>query len=153
MPVIGMHHAGRTVQVMENVLPFYCKLLGLQVVDDEFLEGQEFSRLVGVEEAKVRAVMLSVDGQVPFVELVEFLWPDSRLLSGTEKTSDVGNAHFCLLVDDIHAEYERLREAGIRFTGPPIVADEGRFKGEWAAYCFDPEGQAVELWALSKEPG
>jgi len=150
MAVGALHHAGRTVQAMDEVLPFYRDILGLKVVDDDVLEGEDISRMVGLENARLRAVMLSVDGDIPFAELIEYYSPSSRPLTGTALPSDVGNAHFCLLVDDIHAECERLSREGVRFTGPPIVAEAGVFVGEWSAYCYDPEGQIIELWARAR---
>jgi lactoylglutathione lyase len=147
MNVLAVHHAGRTVADMDASLGFYRDLLGLKVVDDDTLDGPELSELVGLAGARLRAVMLSIDGQTPFAELIQYLAPESRPLRGDEAASDVGDAHFCFLVDDIEAECARLKAAGVRFTGAPLLATEGTFEGEWAAYCYDPDGLLVELWS------
>jgi catechol 2,3-dioxygenase-like lactoylglutathione lyase family enzyme len=104
--------------------------------------------MVGLEDVVLRAVFLSVDGQLPYMELIEYRSPRSVPLRGDETPADVGAAHPCLLVDDVPAEYERLRALGVEFSGPPLLADEGVFSGQWAAYCVDPDGQVVELWSI-----
>jgi catechol 2,3-dioxygenase-like lactoylglutathione lyase family enzyme len=147
MAVLGVHHAGRTVKDMDRALTFYRDLLGLSIVDDDMLEGPEVSEMVGLPNAKLRAVMLSIDGSTPFLELIEYSRPASLELTGAEQASDVGNSHFCLLVDSMQAEVQRLAAAGVRFTGSPLLADAGLFVGQWAAYCFDPDGLIVELWS------
>jgi len=150
MASLSLHHAGRTVSDMEASLRFYRDLLGLKVVvDDDVLAGEEISQMIGIEGAELRAVFLSADGQLPFMELIEYRAPQGRPLSGNERTNDIGATHPCILVDDVQAEYERLQAAGVEFAGPPLYADAGVFKGQWAAYCLDPDGQPVELWSIS----
>lgn len=147
MSVIAVHHAGRTVADMDTSLEFYRDLLGLRVVDDDTLEGPEVAELVGLPEARLRAVMLSVDGEIPFAELIQYYTPASRPLRGDEVAADIGDAHFCFLVDDLDAETTRLQAAGVRFTGKPLVVEEGSFADSAAAYCYDPDGLLIELWA------
>jgi catechol 2,3-dioxygenase-like lactoylglutathione lyase family enzyme len=53
---------------------------------------------------------------------------------------DHGITHIALDVRDIHAEYERLSAAGMRFHCPPL--DMGGIK---ATYGRDPDGNVVEL--------
>jgi lactoylglutathione lyase len=148
MNVLGVHHAGHTVADMERSLGFYRDLLGLSVYDDEVLEGPEISEMIGIENAKLRAVFLTVDGKRPFVELIEYYTPQGRQLTGDERPPDIGNAHFSFLVADIHEAKRALESKGVTFAGAPLYADEGVFKGEWAAYCYDPDGMVVELWSL-----
>ena len=63
---------------------------------------------------------------------------------------DVGAHHFAVLVDDIQAAHRALTEArGVVFTHPPQEVDAGYFRGHRTAYCFDPDGQIVELWQTS----
>jgi len=147
MAVVGIHHAATTVVDMEQSLRFYRDLLGLHLVDDETLSGREISDMVALPNARLRAVMLGLDEKTPYVELIEYLSPKSWRSPREGVASDIGNAHFCFLVDSIHAEYERLRMAGVNFTAPPFMAEGGRFDGEWAAYCYDPDGFVVELWS------
>lgn len=150
MTVTGIHHAGRTVRNMEKSLTFYRDLLGLQTVDDDRLSGEAVSEMIGLPAADLRAVMLSVDGRTPLVELIEYTSPPSRELRGDEAPSDVGNMHFCFLVESMSAAYDRLSRAGVAFAGEPMCADAGVFAGQWSAYCYDPDRLIVELWSHNK---
>jgi len=53
----------------------------------------------------------------------------------------VGFKHLALLVDDIDAEYERLKAAGVEFTMVPTTVDSGLR----IAFFTDPDGNALEL--------
>jgi glyoxylase I family protein len=147
MTAQALHHAATTVTDMEASLRFYRDVMGFKVVDDDVLEGPDISKMVGLPDVKLRAVMLSADDDVPFLELIQYLRPQSRALRSQATAADIGTAHFCFLVESIHEEYERLTGLGVRFNAPPFVAEGGRFDGEWAAYCFDPDGLIVELWS------
>ncbi len=149
MPALSLHHAGRTVSDMDAALRFYRDQLGMKVVvDDEVMGGEEVSRFIGLENVELRAVFLSVDGQLPYMELLEYRSPRGAALRGDETPADIGATHPCILVDDVRAEQERLSAEGVRFAGPALYADAGPFKGQWAAYCYDPDGQVVELWSI-----
>lgn len=148
MSVLALHHGGRTVESMERALAFYRDLLGLQVVDDDVMEGPEAEQLVGVDGSRYRCVFLSPNGAPPYVELIEYLDGAGRKPDGTQSAADVGNTHCCLLVDDIHGVQEQLTAAGVMFNGPPVLdTGTGLFAGEYCTYCYDPDGFAVELWS------
>lgn len=53
--------------------------------------------------------------------------------------------HVNLEVDDIQAAYERLRDAGVRFTYAPRVVNRGAKLEVWAASFRDPDGHGVAL--------
>jgi glyoxylase I family protein len=148
MAIHGFHHHGRTVSDMETALRFYRDLLGLQVVDDADLEGAEMSEFLGLEDVRIRAVMLSADGQAPYMELFQFRSPRVTAAGGGPAPNLKGTAHPCFLVDDIHAEFDRLSKAGVGFTRPPLQIDGGPFEGQWILYGFDPDGAIVEFWSV-----
>ncbi|MEV0330433.1 VOC family protein [Micromonospora echinospora] len=53
--------------------------------------------------------------------------------------------HVNLEVDDIQAAYDRLREAGVRFTYAPRVVNRGAKLDVWAAAFRDPDGHGIAL--------
>ena len=53
----------------------------------------------------------------------------------------VGFKHLALLVDDIDAEYERLKATGVAFTMVPTTVESGLR----IAFFSDPDGNALEL--------
>lgn len=50
--------------------------------------------------------------------------------------------------DDIHADFERLKAAGVEFVEDPN--DQG--DGFWLATCKDPEGNLVQLNHWTRQP-
>ena len=48
-------------------------------------------------------------------------------------------------VDDIHREYNALREKGVQFIRPP----EREHWGGWVSTFSDPDGNTVQLMQLS----
>jgi catechol 2,3-dioxygenase-like lactoylglutathione lyase family enzyme len=60
-------------------------------------------------------------------------------------TNNVGSAHLALLVDDIHARYERMRSVGVVFRNPPVEITQGANAGGFACYLRDPDGITIEL--------
>jgi resuscitation-promoting factor RpfA len=54
-------------------------------------------------------------------------------------------AHLNLEVADIDAVYAELKDAGVRFTYPPRVVDQGRRLELWAAAFKDPDGHGIAL--------
>jgi catechol 2,3-dioxygenase-like lactoylglutathione lyase family enzyme len=135
---------------MEASLGFYRDLLGLKLVDDAVLDGDEISHFFSVADASIRAVLLAVDGSRPYLELFEFFSPEAKPSEADQTAAGLQSTHPCFLVSDIHTEYQRLQEAGVRFTRPPLRIDEGPFEGQWILYGFDPDGAIVEFWSESE---
>lgn len=77
------------------------------------------------------------------LELIEYLTPGAGQV-GME-TNNVGNGHICVLVDDLHAEFERLKPIAEFRSAAPIEITAGPNKGGWGAYLRDPDGITVQL--------
>ena len=54
---------------------------------------------------------------------------------------DHGITHIAFEVDDLDAEYDRLKAAGMRFHCPPQNLGVSR-----VTYGRDPDGNVLELW-------
>jgi lactoylglutathione lyase len=55
--------------------------------------------------------------------------------------------HLCLLSDDLQADVERLRAAGVAIDREPKVG----LDHNWQAWIHDPDGNAIELMQLADE--
>ncbi len=142
----GMHHYGRVVSDLDRSIAFYCGLLGFVIVVDEDLSGSEIDAQVQLSGTNMRTVMVNRLPAGPMIELIGYRVPASPPRSASAALNEIGNDHPCLLVDDIHREYKRLSKAGVRFTSPPQYIDGGYFEGDWATFCFDPDGLTLEIW-------
>ena len=146
--ITGMHHVSRGVSDMDAALGFYRDLLGMEVVLDTEMSGEMLDAEVGLDGAKLRFVLLRGSGAMPFLELLQYRAPAGRPHPADATPADVGAHHIALVVNDIRVAHERLAAGGVRFTAPPQEVDSGTLRGHWTAYCFDPDGQVVELWQL-----
>jgi glyoxylase I family protein len=106
----GLHHVSRTVANLERSLSFYRDLLGLRVVSEEELEGPDLDKVVGLTDARLRVIELSLGGD-SLLELIEYQSPIAQALPDTASPADVGANHIALLVDDLAAVYAALSAA------------------------------------------
>jgi catechol 2,3-dioxygenase-like lactoylglutathione lyase family enzyme len=102
--------------------------------------------LVGYE-AVMREAWFPIDDG--FVELLEYSQPKPGQTD--PETFNAGHMHFCLQVDDLEAEYVRLRDADIgiefRSDGPITVPeDEPDFGGNLYLYLRTPDGSTFEFY-------
>lgn len=78
------------------------------------------------------------------LELFQFTEPsDGREIEA--RAHDFGIRHICFEIDDVAGAYDRLTAAGVPFTRPPYVVPDGDAGGTVLAFCFDPDGNRVEL--------
>ena len=70
-------HVGITVRDMDRAVGFYRDTLGLRVIGDVTIEGEEASTVTQVPAAKLRAVYLRYedDPKGPPIELLHFIEP------------------------------------------------------------------------------
>jgi len=142
-----LHHASLTTDDLERLKRFYCDLLGFEVAFEiEWAAGNApADAIYGLKDSAVRMSMLRHGNA--FLELFEFMSPKGRRLEGLPSANNPGYTHICVQVSDIHAEYERLKAAGMPFNCPPQTVP-GLCS---ATYGRDPDGNLVEL--LEPVPG
>lgn len=142
-------HVGIAVDNLEEAVEFYKVFLQQEPFvyfettgDKPFLD-----QLVGYERTHMKEAMFALgDG---YLEILEYTRPERGRTD--PETYNVGHMHFCFEVDDIQAEYERLRDAdlGIEFRseGPVTVpASEPDFEGERCLYLRTPDGSTFEIY-------
>jgi len=118
-PTLGIDHMVLYVSDMQRAKEFYAGILGLTVpYEDE--------------------TMVQVQGRGSFSLLLE-----------TEEGREPGGNCFelQLLVDDVDAEYERLRALGVEFRSPP----EDMWWGSRHAFFKDPDGHGLSLMKPGEE--
>jgi catechol 2,3-dioxygenase-like lactoylglutathione lyase family enzyme len=77
------------------------------------------------------------------LELLEYKSPEPGRVD--METYNVGNAHLCLIVDDLEAEFARLR-GHAEFRHPdPVDVPWGHFAGGKSCYLRDPDGISIEI--------
>ena len=137
----GIHHTAISTGDFERALAFYRDLLGLEMVSElNWPAGVELAdTITGLEGSAARSVMLRASNSS--IELFEFSSPAPKRGDPSRPVCDHGITHIAFEVDDIDAEYERLKAAGMSFHCPPQDLGETR-----VTYGRDPDGNVLELW-------
>ncbi len=148
MTVCSMWHASWTVESMERTLPFYTDLLGLKVVHTQIQDNDYTRKLVGIDGAILKAVLLKVPGlnaglSGHIIELMEYIQPKGVKLD--TKPCNVGAAHFAFGTLDVHTMYETMSAAGVHFVSEPVAITAGINQGGFTCYLHDPDGYTLEL--------
>jgi catechol 2,3-dioxygenase-like lactoylglutathione lyase family enzyme len=136
----GFHHAALSTADLDRCLEFYTQIIGCEVVRRFAwpIGSQAADAVTGLNDSSARAVMLQLGSS--YLEIFEFTSPIPRAVHGDRPACDHGISHICLEVSDIHREYARLRDAGMRFHCPPQPQDGG-----WVTYGRDCDGNILEL--------
>jgi catechol 2,3-dioxygenase-like lactoylglutathione lyase family enzyme len=79
------------------------------------------------------------------IEFFQYSSPEPKPIDPGRRVCDHGYTHICFEVQDIDQEFERLRNAGMKFHSPPPKGDPGGLR---AIYGRDPDGNVVELMEI-----
>lgn len=144
----GCDHIGITVQDLDRSVRFYGDL-GFQVQGRWSRSESYVQHVVGYHpDVVLEIVMMTIPGSPVRLEILEY----RHVARATVDTASAnpGTAHFCVLVDDIDAIYERMSSKGVAFVSPVQTATAGPIKGGKVVYMIDPDGIRVELVQLPK---
>jgi len=136
----GLEHVGLSVSDLDRSISFYCDLLGLKL--ERIIEcGEEMGlgEVVGMPGCTARIAHLQ--SEKAMLELFEYTSPRGRSMAPDRKQADHGFIHAGFTTEDLHADYKRLLEKGVRFFGEPV-----EFRPNvWVVYFFGPDGEVCEL--------
>ncbi|MBN1635744.1 MAG: VOC family protein [Deltaproteobacteria bacterium] len=136
----GIFHVGISTPDLGQLVEFYRDLLGFKVMRKfSWPKGIDIAdTITGLKDSAASVVTLEL-GETQ-IELFQFESPEPRPSEPELRVCDHGLTHICLRVKDLHCEYERLKNAGMRFHCEP--QDMGL---TWVTYGRDPDGNVVEL--------
>ena len=154
MAPISYFHFSFTVSDLERSIAFYRDLLGLKLVHRMVHDQKYTSSQIGFKDALLKVALFNVadmpQGSSPsghVLELIEYVNPRGEPLDAA--TNRPGAAHLALQVDDLAAEFARLKAAGVQFRSEaPVPITHGRHSGGLTCYLLDPDGITLELIEL-----
>ena len=141
----GIHHVAISTPNLARIVAFYRDVIGCEVVyDGGWEQGQEvIDTIVGLKNSSAKQAMLKLGNA--YLEFFQYESPKGAVKNPEYGVNDHGYTHFCLDVQDIDAEYERLKQHGVRFNcEPPKLGGPIR-----ATYGRDPDGNVIELQQIS----
>ena len=139
--IVGLHHVAIGVNDFDKALKFYTEGLGFEIVQQgEFDNDAAANQAIGLDQIKAKMAMLKAPNA--FVELWQYYHPEPADLRS--RACDYGYPHLALQVDDIQAEYDRLKTHGMEFVGEVVHFGDNAS----AIYGRDPCGNIIELYEI-----
>jgi len=138
--MMRFHHAAISTPDLARAVRFYTEVIGCEKAWSFNWESgsDEADAMTGLKDSAANAAMLKLGDS--FLEIFEFSSPAPAAGDPQRPVCDHGITHVCLQVQDLHAEYERLTAAGMKFHSPPLTQESG-----YVIYGRDPDGNVVEL--------
>ncbi|MBT7591083.1 MAG: hypothetical protein HN561_08430 [Candidatus Scalindua sp.] len=135
----AIRHIGIVVSDLKPSICFYKDLFGFQITRQVEESGDYIDNILALCGVKVTTVkMTAPDGQK--IELLQF--HSHQRIQKTRDINDIGIAHIAFEVEDLNAEYNRLKDEGVSFNSPPQLSPDGYAK---VTFCRAPEGTFIEL--------
>ena len=109
--ILGFHHAAISTPDLDRSISFYKDVVGCEEAwSFEWPVGTPAAdEMTGLTNSAARAVMLKL-GET-YLEVFAFSSPAPQQRTSTRPVCDHGITHICLLVENLHSEYERMRSA------------------------------------------
>jgi len=126
-----------TVSDADRSLRFYRDMIGLELLRDKVRSGESYDKFLGIDDVKLRVVIVKHPQQDVLLELIQYLQPPSQ--PHRMQLNDVGAANVAFDVDDAHAVHKALTKAGHRTLSEPVkFVQDGKPVG-WIFTAFDPD--------------
>jgi catechol 2,3-dioxygenase-like lactoylglutathione lyase family enzyme len=142
----ALDHVGFSVASLDRSIPFYSALLGAEPMLRDRWDIEYVGVVVGYPGLVLDGAFWRLPGGT-VLELLEYVEPPPGRVD--LETYNVGNAHLCLVTEDMDADFERLRPLGADFRSEaPVEIPWGPYRGGKACYLRDPDGITIELIEL-----
>jgi catechol 2,3-dioxygenase-like lactoylglutathione lyase family enzyme len=141
----AVHHVGMSVANLDQALAFWENFLGVKARWRTVLNRPYLGEIVGIPGVSIQAAFVDLPGGV-VLELLDYETPGRE--ANPETTSNPGNVHLCLAVDDIDLAWKRAVGCGarpVRREGA-VVIDGGPNVGARGAYLRVHDAITLELF-------
>lgn len=142
MAIQRADHVGFSVSDLNRSAEWYSFLLAAPPVFRRHYEHEYIGRVVGYPGLRFEAAIWELSGPIR-LELIQYLDPPHAIVD--METYNVGNGHLCLVVDDLAAEFARLRGRAAFRAPAPVDIPWGHFRGGRSCYLRDPDGITIEM--------
>lgn len=148
----AVHHIGVTVSNLDEALKFWESFLGRPATWRTILNRPYLAEIIGISGVSIDGAFIDLPGGV-ILELLDYQVPDRR--ANSPATSNPGNIHICVLVEDADEAWRRAIDCGaipVRREGP-IAVDDGPNKGARVAYLRIHDGVTLEVYQGASSMG
>lgn len=154
MAIIAVASVGIIVSEIERSLDFYTTVLSCQKVSDITVTGDEFDRLYGLVNVRVRLVKLKLGEEI--IDLIEFLSPKGKPIPTDSQSHDLWFQHIAIVVRDMEKAYQHLRQHWVTQTSlnPQTLPEWNPVAGGIESFYFkDIDGHNLELIHFPADKG
>lgn len=145
---LGIDHSAITVANTKQSLEFYRDLLGMEVEESNINSGEIQAHLDGLSEAKVRVTSLRPQQGGLGIELLDYIVPGTGRLSKNWRSYDIANMQVQLVISNIEAAVNILRENEVEIISPEIIEFPDSHPYRQACSIKDPNGHTITLITL-----
>jgi lactoylglutathione lyase len=140
---VRFDHVGFTVANLDRSVAWYTRFLGSEpLLQRKGWEAAYTGTMLGYPGCVIDWAYFALPGDGR-LELIEYVEPSPGRVD--METTNAGNGHICIVVDDIHAELARLRDVAELRSPQPVRIPEGPNAGALGAYVRDPDGISIQL--------
>ncbi len=141
----AVHHVGMSVASIDDALAFWERFLGAPALWRELLNRPYLAKIIGIPGVSIKGAFVELpDGVI--LELLDYEASDKR--RNPEATSNPGNLHLCLAVENAGAAWKHAVACGARPVSRegPVEVDGGPNAGARVAYLRIHDGITLELF-------
>ncbi len=142
-----VNHVGIVVADLDKAIVFYEALTGQKISNQDEIGGDRMAQVLGLDRTLIRYANLHLDNMN--IDLLAYKQPEPT--RAHYENNQISAMHLCFEVDDIHEAVQRLKDAGIKLSGEPIIFEEADGLksgfGTAVAYFDDPDGTHLEIIA------
>lgn len=146
---LAIDHINIVVSDLERSVKFYTELLGFIESKRAHLEGDWIESIVGLKGVVADVAFVVAPAGEPRIELLCYKTPRGEQVTANSLANTVGIRHIAFRVDDICSAAERLRSAGVKLLGEPVVVPETVVTHDaghkMLCYFHDPDGTLLEI--------
>jgi len=141
--VLNTNHMSFTVGDIDRCIRFFTRNFEFELEGVRYdITAAYLKKVIGYPDGILHIAFLRFPGGR--IELVEYKKPKGKMLDTS--TKNIGSAHICLDVSDIHVLYERLKKNGITCVSEPVLITKGPNEGAYVVYVKGPDGINIELY-------
>ena len=146
---LAIDHINIVVSDPERSVRFYTELLGFRESKRAHLEGEWIEYIVGLKGVIADVAFILAPSGEPRIELLCYKTPKGEAIPLNSFANTVGLRHIALRVDDIYATAEKLKNAGVKLRGEPVIVPEDVVTHDaghkMLCYFHDPDGVLLEI--------
>ena len=147
--ISAIDHINFVVSDLERSVRFYTELLGFRESKRAHLEGEWIEKIVGLKRVVADVAFIVAPAGEPRIELLCYKTPEGASIPANSFANTVGIRHIAFRVDDIHASAKKLRAAGVKLLGDPVIVPETVVTHDaghkMLCYFHDPDGILLEI--------